>query len=149
MSAGPKPVPLPPFLRLVRERGARPGARIREPADSVRLLRRLADAEEVEVFWALLLDSQSQVRGVVEVTRGLVNTSLVHPREVFRVAVIYGAAGVIVAHNHPSGVAVPSTEDRAITRQLVAAGQLLDMPLYDHLILAGKRWYSFAEEGEL
>jgi DNA repair protein RadC len=138
-----------PWLKVVREGTLAPrAARIREPQDVVNLLGAQAAGEETEVFWALLLDSQSQVRGAVEVSRGLLNCSLVHPREVFRLAVMYGAA-VIVVHNHPSGGPTPSAEDRAVTRQLVEAGRPLDVPVYDHGILAGDRWVSFASAGLL
>jgi DNA repair protein RadC len=134
--------------RIVREgRAALP--RIREPEDVVRLFQsRLRDLA-VEEFHLLALDSQSQVLRDVLVTRGLLNSSLVHPREVFRPAIAEAAAGIIVVHNHPSGDPTPSAEDRAVTRQLAAAGQLLDLPLYDHVILAGDRFISFATEGLL
>jgi DNA repair protein RadC len=71
----------------------------------------------------------------------------VHPREVFRPAIVEAAAGIIVVHNHPSGDPTPSAEDRAVTRQLVAAGRLLDLPVYDHVIVAGDRWVSLAAAG--
>jgi DNA repair protein RadC len=134
--------------RLAREgRAALP--RIREPEDVVRLFQpRLRDLT-VEEFHLLALDSQSQVLRDVLVTRGLLNSSLVHPREVFRPAIAEAAAGIIVVHNHPSGDPTPSAEDRAVTRQLVAAGQLLDLPVYDHVIVAGDRFVSFATEGLL
>ena len=134
--------------RIAREgRAALP--RIREPEDVVRLFQsRLRDLT-VEEFHLLALDSQSQVLRDVLVTRGLLNSSLVHPREVFRPAIAEAAAGIIVVHNHPSGDPTPSAEDRAVTRQLAAAGQLLDLPLYDHVILAGDRFISFATEGLL
>jgi len=123
--------------------------RIREPEDVVRLLSaRLRDLE-VEEFHLLALDSQSQVRREVLVTRGLLNSSLVHPREVFRAAIAEAAAGIIVVHNHPSGDPTPSAEDRAVTRQLAEAGRLLDVPLYDHVIVAGDRYLSFAAAGLL
>ncbi len=134
--------------RLARE-GRAVLPRIREPEDVVRLFQpRLRDLT-VEEFHLLALDSQSQVLRDVLVTRGLLNSSLVHPREVFRPAIVEAAAGIIVVHNHPSGDPTPSAEDRAVTRQLVAAGQLLDLPLYDHVILAGDRFVSFATEGLL
>lgn len=139
-----------PWLKVVREATLAPRkTRIREPQDVVTLLGEQAAGEETEVFWVLLLDSQSQVRGAVEVGRGTLNGCLVHPREVFRVAVMYGAAGIIVAHNHPSGDPTPSAEDRTVTQQLLAAGRLLDIPVYDHLVLAGDRWVSFATKGLL
>jgi DNA repair protein RadC len=103
----------------------------------------------VEEFHLLALDTQSQVIREVLVTRGILNSSLVHPREVFRPAIAEAAAGIIVVHNHPSGDPTPSAEDRAVTRQLVAAGQLLDLPVYDHVIVAGDRWVSFSQGGLL
>ena len=123
--------------------------RIREPGDVLGLFRdRLRDLQ-VEEFHLLALDSQSQVLREVLVTRGLLNSSLVHPREVFRAAIAEAAAGIIVVHNHPSGDPTPSSEDRAVTQQLVAAGRLLDLPLYDHVIIAGDRFVSFATAGLL
>ncbi|HET7468411.1 MAG TPA: DNA repair protein RadC [Gemmatimonadales bacterium] len=135
-------------VRLAREE--RPAAvRIREPDDVARLFRgRLRDLQ-VEEFHLLALDSQSQVLREVLVTRGLLNSSLVHPREVFRAAIAEAAAGIIVVHNHPSGDPTPSAEDRAVTQQLAAAGRLLDLPLYDHVIIAGDRFVSFACAGLL
>jgi DNA repair protein RadC len=134
--------------RLSREE--RPAVeRIREPEDVARLFQgRLRDLQ-VEEFHLLALDSQSQVLREVLVTRGLLNSSLVHPREVFRAAIAEAAAGIIVVHNHPSGDPTPSAEDRAVTQQLAAAGRLLDLPLYDHVIIAGDRFVSFATAGLL
>jgi DNA repair protein RadC len=73
----------------------------------------------------------------------------VHPREVFRAAIMEAAAGIIVVHNHPSGDPTPSLEDQSVTRQLVAAGRLLDVPVYDHVIIAGDRFVSLATMGLL
>lgn len=139
-------------LELGRRLGAeqRPlAARIRSPEDVVRLVGpRLRDLA-VEEFRLLALDSQSRVLREVLVTRGLLNSSLVHPREVFRAAIAEAAAGVVLVHNHPSGDPTPSPEDRAVTRQMVAAGELLDLPVYDHVIVAGDRFTSFATAGLL
>jgi DNA repair protein RadC len=126
-----------------------PAQRIREPEDVIRLFgTRLRDLQ-VEEFHLIALDSQSQVLREVLITRGLLNSSLVHPREVFRPAIAEAAAGIIVVHNHPSGDPTPSAEDRAATNQLVSAGQLLDLPVYDHVIIAGDRFVSFAAAGLL
>ena len=128
----------------------RPAApRIREPEDVARLFQPSLRDLQVEEFHLLALDSQSQVLRQVLVTRGLLNSSLVHPREVFRAAIAEAAAGIIVVHNHPSGDPTPSTEDRTITRQLAEAGRLLDLPLYDHVVIAGDRFVSFAAAGLL
>ena len=143
------PFPIAPWLRIIREPSLYqlPVTTIRSPEDVAGLLRTRFDAEEVEVFLVLMLDTKSQVRAVSEVSRGLLNCSLVHPREVFRAAIAYGAAAIILSHNHPSGDPTPSAEDQAVTRQLVAAGELLDMPVYDHVIVAGDRFVSFATRG--
>ena len=135
----PKNLPRWCWVRLVREPGTdvQPAERIRGPADVHRLLAPRLHLLEVEAFCVLSLGSQSQLRAIEEVTRGILNSSLIHPREVFRSAILAGAAGIIVAHNHPSADPTPSADDRAVTRQLVDAGRLLDIPVYDHVILAG------------
>ena len=146
-----------PWVRLVRdpmtpyERTALASTDglIRGPKDVHALLKERASAEEVEVFYLVVLDMQNRVKAVSEVTRGILNSSLVHPREVFRLAVAYGAASIIVAHNHPSGDPTPSADDRDVTRQLVDAGRTLDIPVLDHVVLAGERYTSFAEAGLL
>ncbi len=134
--------------RLIDEqRGERP--RIRAPDDVHRWYGpRLADLA-AEEFHVLALDSQSRVLRDLTITRGILNGSLVHPREVFRAAIAEAAAGIIVVHNHPSGDPTPSADDRAITRQLVEAGKVLDMPVYDHVVIGAGRYVSFAEAGLL
>jgi DNA repair protein RadC len=134
--------------RLNRE--ARPvSPRIGSPLDVMRVVAPALRDMPVEEFHLLALDSRSRVLRDVLITRGLLDSSLVHPREVFRAAIAEGAAGIILVHNHPSGDPTPSAEDRAVTRQLVAAGQLLDLPVYDHVIVAGDRHLSFATAGLL
>jgi DNA repair protein RadC len=134
--------------RVAREQRPRV-QRIRDPEDVLRLFGpRLRDLQ-VEEFHLLALDSQSQVLREVLITRGLLNSSLVHPREVFRAAIAEAAAGIIVVHNHPSGDPTPSAEDRVATKQLCSAGRLLDVPVYDHVIIAGDRFVSFATAGLL
>ena len=141
---------LPEWVRLVREPGAPAlGAPVRQPREVAERLYPLAAREEQEVFWVLCLDVQHCVRTMTEITRGTLTSSLVHPREVFRIAIGTGAAGIILAHNHPSGDPAPSAEDRVVTRQLVEAGRLLDMPVLDHLVVGDDRYFSFAEAGLL
>jgi DNA repair protein RadC len=139
-------------LELARRLATEPGPEdraIRCPADVHRLcgpaLRDLA----VEEFRLLVLDTQHRVVRELLITRGILDSSLVHPREVFRAAIAEAAAGVVVLHNHPSGNPAPSADDRAVTRQLVEAGKLLDIPVYDHVIVGGDRYFSFAEAGLL
>jgi DNA repair protein RadC len=83
------------------------------------------------------------------VTRGTLDTSLVHPREVFRAAVAEASSAVILVHNHPSGDPTPSSEDRDVTRQLADAGRIIGIPVVDHLIVGDARYVSFVEAGLL
>ena len=103
----------------------------------------------VEEFHVAVLDAQHRLERDVTVTRGILNSSLVHPREVFREAIAERAAAVILVHNHPSGDPTPSPDDRIVTEQLVAAGKLLDIPVHDHVIIGRGRYTSFAEAGLL
>lgn len=125
------------------------GMPMRGPGDvAAAFAPRLQDAP-VEEFHVAILDSQHRLERDILVTRGLLNSSLVHPREVFREAIAERAAAVVLVHNHPSGDPTPSAEDRAVTRQLVAAGKLLDIPVHDHVIVGRGRYVSFAESGLL
>jgi DNA repair protein RadC len=103
----------------------------------------------VEEFHVAVLDAQHRLERDVLITRGILNSSLVHPREVFREAIAERAAAIILVHNHPSGDPTPSADDRAVTEQLIAAGRLLDIPVQDHLIVGRGRYVSFAETGLL
>ncbi|MEO8449280.1 MAG: DNA repair protein RadC [Gemmatimonadota bacterium] len=134
--------------RMTRE--ARPlPIRIRTPTDLVRHFgSRLRDLE-VEEFHVLILNLRHEVTRDVLVSRGLLNASLVHPREVFRTAIAEAAAGVILVHNHPSGDPTPSPEDRVVTEQLAEAGKVVGIPVTDHVIVAGDQYVSFVTQGYL
>jgi DNA repair protein RadC len=123
--------------------------RIQGPGDvHLRLGPRLRDLAQEE-FHALLLDTRHRLLREVLVTRGTLDASLITPREVFRLAVLEGAAAVILVHNHPSGDPTPSPDDRASTRQLAQAGRALGIPVLDHVIVGDGRFVSLAEEGAL
>jgi len=102
-----------------------------------------------ERFMALLLDNAGHIIKECIISEGIVNASLVHPREVFHAAVTELASSIILLHNHPSGVREASREDHLITRQLVDAGRLMDIPVHDHIIVCGNSYVSFAENGWL
>ncbi len=122
--------------------------KIISPGDVIPVLERFADRKQ-EHFLCVLLNGAHEVMGVVTVTVGLVNRTLVHPREVFSDAISKRAAAVIVAHNHPSGNVKPSYEDKEVTKGLIRAGKILNIPLLDHIIFSGSRYYSFVEKGEM
>ncbi len=98
--------------------------------------------ERQEVFGLVTLDARHRLVGVHDLTRGTRNQSPVDPAEVLRTALIDDAAGVIVYHNHPSGDLEPSRDDIALTRRLVEAGDVVGVPVLDHLVVAGGRWLS-------
>lgn len=100
-----------------------------------------------EVFAVVHLDSQLQVIDYVELFRGTVAATTVHPREVVKDALIKSSSAVILVHNHPSGVAQPSHADEVLTRHLKQALRLIDVRVLDHLIVAGTTVLSFAERG--
>lgn len=102
-----------------------------------------------EEFWVLCLSSSNRAVGAVRITSGTLNSSLAHPRECFRTAILLSAASVVFVHNHPSGNAEPSQEDVALTRQLVEAGKILGIPVHDHIVIAGEHHVSLAERNLL
>ncbi len=118
---------------------------IRTPADIFGWFGRRMGDLAVEEFRLLSLDTQNRIRQDRLITRGILNGSLVHPREVFRAAITDAAAGIVVVHNHPSGDPSPSADDKAVTKQLSDAGKLLNIPLYDHVVIGADSYFSFAE----
>lgn len=123
--------------------------RVRSPEDIARYFIPLLREEKKERFSIVLLDSANNSLGDVVISDGILNSSLVHPREVFRPAIAEPAAAIILVHNHPSGNPEPSAEDLQITRQLVEASKILGIPIHDHIIVAGDSFTSFAERGIL
>lgn len=133
-------------VKLVREQVKlyRP-RQLRSPSDVHQFLRNLEHMDR-EVFYAIHLDNRHQVVSCEEVSRGTLCNAPVHPREVYKAAILSNAANLIVSHNHPSGDPTPSPDDYALTDRLRQAGDLLGIPLLDHVIIGHGRHYSLAEE---
>jgi DNA repair protein RadC len=125
------------------------GEPMRGPRDVWRFYAPRLESLTVEEFHVAVLDAQHRLERDIMVSRGILNSSLVHPREVFREAIAERAASIVLVHNHPSGDPTPSPDDRAITSQLVSAGRLLDIPIQDHVVVGRGRYVSFAEAGLL
>jgi len=101
------------------------------------------------MFYALLLDSKNRLITKVRISEGSLGASLVHPREAFRPAIREAAAAVLFLHNHPSGDPSPSSEDRKITARLHKAGELLGIPVLDHVVVGREAYFSFADSGAI
>jgi DNA repair protein RadC len=135
--------------RRLATRRLRTGDAIRGPADVHRHFHaRLRDAPH-ERFLVLLLDGRHRVLREVTASQGTLTASLVHPREVFRPALREAAAAVILVHNHPSGDPTPSREDREVTERLVQVGEILGVPVLDHVIVAERGYVSLRQDGGL
>jgi DNA repair protein RadC len=135
--------------RRLATRRLRTGDAIRGPADVHRHFHaRLRDAPH-ERFLVLLLDGRHRVLREATASQGTLTASLVHPREVFRPALREGAAAVILVHNHPSGDPTPSREDREVTERLVQVGEILGVPVLDHVIVAERGYVSLRQDGGL
>jgi len=134
--------------KMVRESVDTPTPdRIKGPVDVARFISVLLDGEPVESFVVVHLSTQHRPISYEIVTRGILDASLIHPREVFRGAILANAAGIILAHNHPSGDPTPSGEDRSVTRQLSKAGKIIGIPVLDHVIVGEDgRWESLSLE---
>jgi len=131
---------------------------VRTPADRPQLNtpRQLASyllpqhgSRPVEQFGIVLLDTKHRLLQIKLVSTGSLDSTVAHPREVFREAIACRAAAIVLFHNHPSGDPRPSQDDVALTAQLVDAGQVVGIDVLDHLILADQRYYSFMEAGQL
>lgn len=125
------------------------GVPLRSPRDVHAVFAPRLEDSPVEEFHVGILDTQHRLERDITITRGILNSSLVHPREVFREAIAEGAAAIVLVHNHPSGDPTPSMDDRVVTEQIVASGRILDIPVRDHVIIGRGRYVSFAEAGLL
>lgn len=132
--------------RLARE-GPEERTRIGGPGDvHARVAPTMRDLAHEE-FRVLLLNTQHAVTRELTITRGVLDGSVVHPREVFKQAIAESAAAIVLVHNHPSGDPTPSPEDRAVTRQLASAGEVVGIPVLDHVVIGDGRYCSFVEAG--
>ncbi len=130
-------------VQLVRDASA-PKKKITSAKEVVALCKDMRQLDR-EHFRALYLDSRNGLLGVETVAIGSLNATMVHPREVFKAAILLNAAALVLVHNHPSGEMEPSDEDLAITKTLKACGELLGIEMVDHVIVGGRGWKSVME----
>jgi DNA repair protein RadC len=135
-------------VKLVREKTLLyKDRKIRSPHDAYELIRDFLGDMDREHFIALCLDTKNQPTCIQVVHIGSLNSSIVHPREVLKPALLSNAASVIVAHNHPSDVSDPSKEDIEVTKRLAQAGQIIGVEILDHLIFCTDSFVSLKEAG--
>jgi DNA repair protein RadC len=147
---GAKYAQLQAALEMTRRHLGQPleqGDSITDPSQARRYIHARLRDYPYEVFACLLLDNRHRVLRFTELFRGTINGASVHAREVVKTALQYNAAAVILAHNHPSGVAEPSAADRQLTDRLTQALELVDIRVLDHLVVGDTCCVSFAERG--
>jgi DNA repair protein RadC len=120
---------------------------IKNPESVVKAIRATIRDKAKEHFKLILLNPRNKIIGISTISVGTLNASLVHPREVFKDAIMHSAASVVLAHNHPSGDPEPSEDDLKITKKLVESGKILGIEVIDHIIVARNGFKSFKEEG--
>ena len=135
--------------KRVREESVPRGYKVRSPEDAVNLLGDRTRKLNREIFWVLRLDTKNTLMGRPEdVTQGILDASLVHPREVFRRAIREAAAAIVLVHNHPSGSTKPSKADIEITKQLMEVSKVVGIDLLDHVIVTKHRFASIVLDEE-
>lgn len=136
---------------LVKEKGAMYDVqkRIKSPYDAYKAITEIAKVQEEaqEVFGILILNNKNKIVAAHEISRGTLNASMVHPREVFKPAVLHNAAAIICFHNHPSGDPEPSRDDIETTKRLVEAGKIMGIEILDHTIVSDDGYVSLKERG--
>lgn len=132
-------------VQLIRDGKPKSKFKIKYPKHIYALFKDRFSKLDREEAWVVLLNNRNQVMGTHLLSIGILDASIIHPREVFKVAILGNAATVIIVHHHPSGDAEPSDEDKAITRRMRDAGELLGIPLADHIIIGIDSFYSFTE----
>lgn len=141
-------------LQLVKESNAKyelESNKINAPVDASDLIREVfqMDKQCEEILALICLDTKNKVIGCFEVSRGTLNSGLIHPREIFKRAIVQNSASIIIGHNHPSGDPSPSNEDINITNRLKEVGKIVGIELLDHVIIGEKSYISLKEKGIL
>jgi DNA repair protein RadC len=138
-------------IQMVREKNlmVEYNEKINSPGTAVTIVKKFLQDKDREYLIVLSLDTKNKVNALSVVSIGSLNSSIVHPREVFKIAILSNAASIIISHNHPSGDTTPSTEDLNITKRLKECGKILGIDLIDHIIIGNEKYLSFKEEGIL
>lgn len=125
--------------------------RLNNPKAVVELMDKVYDIGNLpeEHVWCIAVDAKMHILGLFEVSHGSINWSSASPKDIFKRVLLCGGLGFFMVHNHPSGDIHPSQEDTLITRRMKECGELLEVKLYDHIIIGENDYYSYSEEGQL
>lgn len=135
-------------IQMVREKNLYyDNKRITSPEDAYRIMKDFIGSLDREVFVVACLNNKNEITNISIVHMGSLNQSLVHPREVFKTAILSNSASIICGHNHPSGDPTQSCEDIEVTKRLKEAGQILGIDVLDHIIVGDERYVSLKEKG--
>ena len=133
-------------IKMVREGSTKyENRKIETPFDAYVLLKNFLEDSDREKLLVVCLDTKNQPINICTVSVGTLNSSLVHPREVFKAAILSNSNQIMLAHNHPSGISAPSNEDKAMTSRIKDAGVILGIELIDHIIIGSNEYFSFKE----
>lgn len=133
-------------IKMVREGSTKyENRKIETPFDAYVLLKNFLEDSDREKLLVVCLDTKNQPINICTVSVGTLNSSLVHPREIFKTAILSNSNQIMLAHNHPSGISAPSNEDKAMTNRIKDAGVILGIELIDHIIIGSNEYFSFKE----
>lgn len=134
-------------IKMVKERSETYDVRkVKEPKDIYTLIKRFLDDADREKLYVICFDTKNQPTNISLISIGSLNSSIVHPREVFKVAILSNAASIALAHNHPSGDISPSREDILITERIKRAGEMIGINLLDHIIIGDEKFLSLKDK---
>ena len=133
-------------IKMVREGSTKyENRKIETPFDAYVLLKNFLEDSDREKLLVVCLDTKNQPINICTVSVGTLNSSLVHPREIFKTAILSNSNQIMLVHNHPSGISAPSNEDKAMTNRIKDAGVILGIELIDHIIIGSNEYFSFKE----
>ncbi len=135
------------YRNMKKEKAENEVVHFKDPKEIWKIYKSVLGSRAQESFWVILLNNALRKITDFEVSRGILDQTVVHPREVFREAIRHNAKGVILMHNHPSGVLVASEEDIKLTARLKESGKILGITVYDHIIISENGYYSFVRSG--
>lgn len=124
-------------------------SKVESSQDAINVIKHFFDHDDKEKLYVILLNSRKDIIGINLVSIGTVDYVIMHPREIFKTAILTSASGIILVHNHPSGNVFPSDQDIAMTNKIIESGEILEIPILDHIIYSEEKSYSIYDGEEI